>query len=217
MRARRGRLFCPLRRGNGGCRSPPFPEAVLASAVPVEAFQAHLAAAARMREADLAQQMEADYALRLRQELARAEEARRLGAAAARLEPHRRRCAEEILTLRCPRCQMAFIDFGAGAKLMVGELFLLLRTGVSIINLAAHSISFRHGVRPDARFLSTRRGVLRSHLLAVPGRLLRLVPRRLRNGRAPARPRLPGAHLAASSSALLSDCVVTGSDQPHVT
>lgn len=119
VRARRGRLFCPLRRGNGGCTAPPFAEAALASAVPMEVFQAHLAAAARTREAELAQQMEADYAKRLGRELARAEEERRLGAAAgaaaARVEPHRRRCAEEVLTLSCPRCKQAFCDFGAKA------------------------------------------------------------------------------------------------------
>jgi hypothetical protein len=105
--ARGGRVRCPV----PACAAPPFEERALAAHAAPAAFAAYLAAVLRAREAALAAEMEADFTLRL------AAAANALALAHGgdgdenALVVGRRHVVEGILTLHCPRCGAAYVDF----------------------------------------------------------------------------------------------------------
>jgi len=119
LAATRGALLCPHR----GCESPPFPEATLAALASPDAFEAHLAAIVRSREAAVVAELEAGYEARLAAAQAAAAAAHanvggfggdisvQAPREAAALAAVRRRLVDELLTARCPSCRAAFLDF----------------------------------------------------------------------------------------------------------
>jgi len=103
-----GEVRCPFSsRALGGCTSKPYPACLMAAHAPDE-FQVYNKKCLALREAKLAAEMEQSFNERL--ERAKAE----LQAAseeALLVNKAREHIIEKILTLRCPRCSQAFLDF----------------------------------------------------------------------------------------------------------
>ena len=121
LTARGGRLYCPERRKQGGvwqcCTDhaandfPPelaYPAETVAAHVPAAAFEALLHARGRIQEQQLVQQLEQQFEERLAAERRRVQALR---ADELRIEQTVRHIQEKILTLHCPRCDLAFLDF----------------------------------------------------------------------------------------------------------
>jgi serine/threonine protein kinase len=113
LKDRQGRVFCIWRkkdiRGNYQCDfADPFSEAQLASHCSDGVFAAYLQGVAKVTEARLAQDMEAGFEERMKAERARIEA---MTEAELKIDKTRRHIIEEILTLKCPRCEAAFVDF----------------------------------------------------------------------------------------------------------
>ena len=113
LKDRQGRVFCSWRkkdiRGNYQCDfADPFSEAQLASHCSDGVFAAYLQGVAKVTEARLAQDMEAGFEERMKAERARIEA---MTEAELKIDKTRRHIIEEILTLKCPRCEAAFVDF----------------------------------------------------------------------------------------------------------
>ena len=120
--ARSARLFCPERRKQGGvwqcCAEyggvEDFPAELayanetVAAHVPAAAFEALLHARERVQEQQLAQQFEQLLEQRMEAERRRIQELRE---DELRVEQTARHIQEKILTLHCPRCDLAFLDF----------------------------------------------------------------------------------------------------------
>merc|ERR1719231_2003013 len=86
------------------CAAPPLSDAALARALPADAFASYQAAKERVAERRINAELEAGFEARLRMERERA------GGDAQRalVKEH---IVERILTLSCPRCNQAFVDF----------------------------------------------------------------------------------------------------------
>ena len=119
--ARTGRLFCPERRKQTGvwqcCADraepdfPPdlaYPAETVAAHVPAAAFEAYLHARGRIQEQQLVQQLEQQFEERMAAERRRVQELR---GDELRVEQTVRHIHDRILTLKCPRCEAAFVDF----------------------------------------------------------------------------------------------------------
>jgi hypothetical protein len=119
---RGGRLFCPLRPQ--GCASPPFSAAALARTLPDDLFLRCNAAEVRAKERELLQEVHTGYEERLRA-MERDMAAQRLHnlaagavataaaaiATATAVAQLRAEVVEQVLTLHCPACGQAFVDF----------------------------------------------------------------------------------------------------------
>ena len=124
-----GSLLCPQQN----CAAPPFPEAALAVQASPAAFEMHLAALVRSREAAVVAEIEQGFEARVRAAAqavhaeAAAGHAEAEGAgggdgrAKAALAAVRRRVVEDLLTTRCPRCKAAFGDFDGCFALSCGR------------------------------------------------------------------------------------------------
>ena len=102
--AREGRVLCP---GNG-CGAAPFSEKAVAQHVSEEVYGLHLKQTHRIAEAHIIQKMEEHHKRQLtdlerRLEAAEGEE--------AKVKELRKHVVEHILTLHCPHCNAAFLDF----------------------------------------------------------------------------------------------------------
>jgi hypothetical protein len=105
---RQGRVFCPcctFPPTADSCASAPFSEQVIATLCDTEVFQRHQAAAAKLMEARLAREADAMLQLRVKTELQKME------ALGLELFEARKHIIDNILTLSCPRCSQAFVDF----------------------------------------------------------------------------------------------------------
>jgi len=102
--ANEGRACCPGRP----CDSAPYLDADLAKRVSARAFCRYTEARVALLEQRRAAELEGEMQARLGAEL------QRLGALdeqQRRVRDARHRIAEEVLTLKCPRCGQAFLDF----------------------------------------------------------------------------------------------------------
>lgn len=87
-----------------GCRSHPFTDAALAKALPADVFATYTKAKERVAEQRINAELEAGFEQRLKREREKAGE----GAHRQAIKDH---ICEKILTLSCPRCHQAFVDF----------------------------------------------------------------------------------------------------------
>ena len=129
LTAREARLFCPERRKQGGVwqccpgqaavndperpwlnfpQELAYPSEMVAAHVPAATFEALLHARGRIQEQQLVQQLEQRFEERMAAERRRVQELR---ADELRVEQTVRHIQERILTLHCPRCEAAFLDF----------------------------------------------------------------------------------------------------------
>ena len=97
--SRRGGVRCV----DPGCRAPAFTDAALAKALPEACFAQYTLAKERVAEQRINAELEAGFTERLRVEREKAG-----GEGRAAIKEY---ICEKILTLACPRCKQAFVDF----------------------------------------------------------------------------------------------------------
>jgi hypothetical protein len=105
---RAGRVCCPhcsFPPASGSCMSAPFSEQAIAILCDAQVFGRYQVAASKLTEARLAREADAMLQLRVKTELSKMEE---MG---VELFGARKHIIEKILTLSCPRCGQAFLDF----------------------------------------------------------------------------------------------------------
>ena len=112
LKKRDGRVVCPSNtdamKGADRCHAPPFADKDIASNVSDEAFEAYLRAREKLKEETMAEEMRTEMERRVELERERAA----AGAGAAeKLRAAKEHIIENILTLCCPRCKQAFVDF----------------------------------------------------------------------------------------------------------
>ena len=98
--AQRGGVSC----AHPGCRAPIFADGALAKALPSAVFSAYAKAKEKVAEQRINAELERGFEERLQTFYARA------GGVAPR-ESIKQHICERILTLSCPRCRQAFVDF----------------------------------------------------------------------------------------------------------
>jgi len=102
-----GEVRCPYSSfALGGCSSQPYKDCLIARLVP-EAFEAYNVAKLKLRESKIAEDITRDFEKRLAEAKAEMEATSK----DAKVKEARSHIIEKILTLRCPRCQQAFLDF----------------------------------------------------------------------------------------------------------
>lgn len=108
-----GNIYCPCRpAAAGGCTSEAYPGAVIARHATGAAFEAFNHSRAALRERENNEKMQRDFDARLEAEKAKFEEMLKATAAEQhKLLNAKKHIVEKILTLSCPRCGQAFIDF----------------------------------------------------------------------------------------------------------
>lgn len=104
VRARAGRIHCPV----PGCACQPWSDVAVAKAVSEDVFDRHLESARLVREEALNRELEEKFERRLEDELRRRQE---MDEESRWLEDAKRHVVDKILTLACPRCGQAFLDF----------------------------------------------------------------------------------------------------------
>lgn len=104
VRARNAQISCPV----PGCGSKPWSDAVVARHVPDSVFTQYLESAAQIREESLNRELERKFEQKLEAEIKRRDA---LTKENRWLEDARRHVIDRILTLACPRCGQAFLDF----------------------------------------------------------------------------------------------------------
>ena len=102
LRARGGQIMCPMQCGSA------YPQPLIAAHVPAPVFEAILHARDRLQEQRLVEQLEQQFEARMEAERRRIQELR---ADELRVEQTVRHIQDKILTLKCPRCEAAFVDF----------------------------------------------------------------------------------------------------------
>ena len=112
LKKRDGRVVCPSNtdamKGVDRCHAPPFADKDIASNVSDEAFEAYLRAREKLKEETMAEEMRTEMERRVELERERAA----AGAGAAeKLRAAKEHIIENIITLCCPRCKQAFVDF----------------------------------------------------------------------------------------------------------
>ncbi len=111
---REGRVFCPNRRLADSCTSRAYSDLEIATAVDAAGFAAYCKALGKVTEQRLAVEMNA----RVQQEV---ERLAKLDALQRQVERARHHIVDEILTLKCPRCRAAFVDFDGCMALTCGR------------------------------------------------------------------------------------------------
>ena len=110
MFVRKGGVCCV----DPGCIAAPFADGALAKALPEETFQKYSKAKEKVAEQRINAELERGFEARLKVEREKA------GGAAAR-DAVKAHICEKILTLACPRCGQAFIDFNGCWALYCGR------------------------------------------------------------------------------------------------
>ena len=103
LQERKGKVFCPL-TGHGCASEEPFEERQVAAHCRAAVFGAFMQAQQKLQEQRLVQEFEQ----RLNAER---ERIARMKADELQLEQMRLHVLERLLTLKCPRCDAAFLDF----------------------------------------------------------------------------------------------------------
>jgi hypothetical protein len=104
VRARNAQISCPV----PGCCSEPWTDVVVARHVPDSVFTQYLQRAAQIREESLNRELEKKFEQKLEAEIKRRDA---LTEEKRWLEDARSHVIDRILTLACPRCGQAFLDF----------------------------------------------------------------------------------------------------------
>ena len=106
-----GSVFCP--QHSQGCSAPPYSDQTVAIRCTEGVFAAYVAARTELAEQRIIQEQEGAFLKRLEKERARFD-----GGAAGKpeavedaIQRHRAHVVENILTLHCPHCGAAFVDF----------------------------------------------------------------------------------------------------------
>jgi len=110
----KGEVYCPCRPAPaGGCTSAAYPGAVIARHATPAAFDALARSRVALREREISEQMQREFDERLEAEKAKMQKllADNASAAKARLQDAKKHIVDKILTLACPRCGQAFLDF----------------------------------------------------------------------------------------------------------
>ena len=97
-----GRLKCP----GDGCTSSPYPQAELAIKLPEDVFELLLDARNEVHERQMRARLEPEMEEKVQRRVAE-----------TKLNAARRHITDEILTLKCPRCNQAYFDFDGCAAL----------------------------------------------------------------------------------------------------
>jgi hypothetical protein len=145
LQKREGQVYCPNwpLKAPDTCPSPPFPDVDIAKHVSPDVFKLHLASRMALTEQRLASQIEEEMQKRVKGEMARlasmdgmyvvlakilwcivscfVELSSRYAAHQRQVEQHRRHIVEEVLTLKCPRCRTAFVDFSGCFAVQCGS------------------------------------------------------------------------------------------------
>jgi hypothetical protein len=104
-----GHVYCPYRpAAAGGCASAPYPGAVIARHATPVAFDAVTRSRAALREREISENMQREFDARLDAEKVRY---KMIAAEEIRLQDAKKHIVDKILTLSCPRCSQAFIEF----------------------------------------------------------------------------------------------------------
>ena len=109
-----GNVFCPHRvvQRDGkvvGCsKSSVVSEAVIAKHATSKSFDAYLQSKKELLELKLRAEITKEERKRFEDEQKRLE---RMSEQEREIDKHRRHIVEEILTLKCPQCKTAFVDF----------------------------------------------------------------------------------------------------------
>eukprot|EP00740_Mantoniella_antarctica_P004743 CAMPEP_0181356476 /NCGR_PEP_ID=MMETSP1106-20121128/4444_1 /TAXON_ID=81844 /ORGANISM="Mantoniella antarctica, Strain SL-175" /LENGTH=327 /DNA_ID=CAMNT_0023469267 /DNA_START=155 /DNA_END=1135 /DNA_ORIENTATION=+ len=112
QKKRDGRVVCPANtdamKGADRCRAPHFADKDIASNVSHEAFGMYIRAREKLREEEMAAEMRKEMEARVNLERQRAASG---AEASEKLRSAKEHIIEGILTLCCPRCKQAFLDF----------------------------------------------------------------------------------------------------------
>ena len=105
-RKRNGLIWCPNRTPDLKCRAAGYSDDMVAKHVESEALQIYLKSRLELKELELAADMEAKKEQAIQAEVERLE---KLSEFDRKVQTARRHC-EQMLTLKCPRCNLAFYD-----------------------------------------------------------------------------------------------------------
>ena len=103
------------------CGAPPFADKDIAAVVSHGTFEAYLKIREKMREETLAEEMRAEMERRIALERERASAAGSAADSQIRVALAKEHIVESILTLACPRCKQAFVDFDGCFALQCGR------------------------------------------------------------------------------------------------
>jgi len=107
------KVLCPVHKADPAtCASQPFQDDVVARHVPGEVFQTYIEARKQLVEKQVSQVMAREHEQKLQAEFARLAE---LDEKSRQVEQAYRHICEQILTNRCPRCHIAFVDIDDSA------------------------------------------------------------------------------------------------------
>ena len=119
-----GRCLCPKNTASAGvdrCVARPFADKDVATRLTHETFERYLRARAGIRETAVAEEMRVEMERRVAEEKKRAEILASEAGSVEKLRLAKDHVVEKILTLACPRCSQAFIDFDGCFALNCGR------------------------------------------------------------------------------------------------
>ena len=119
-----GRCLCPKNTASAGvdrCVARPFADKDVATRLTHETFERYLRARAGIRETAVAEEMRVEMERRVAEEKKRAEILASEAGSVEKLRLAKEHVVEKILTLACPRCSQAFIDFDGCFALNCGR------------------------------------------------------------------------------------------------
>ena len=119
-----GRCLCPRNTASAGadrCVARPFADKDVAARLTHDTFERYLRSRAAIRETAVADEMRAEMERRVDVEKRRAEAAASEAGAEERLRNAKEHIVERVLTLCCPRCTQAFVDFDGCFALNCGR------------------------------------------------------------------------------------------------
>ena len=119
-----GRCLCPRNTASAGadrCVARPFADKDVAARLTHDTFERYLRSRAAIRETAVAEEMRAEMERRVDVEKRRADAAASEAGAEERLRAAKEHIVERILTLCCPRCAQAFVDFDGCFALNCGR------------------------------------------------------------------------------------------------
>lgn len=108
----KGDVCCPYRTpAMGGCDSRSYPDAIIARHADADAFDILNKKRLQLRESELTRDLEKDFNERLAREKEKMITMAAKDAEERKILEARTHIAEDLLTLKCPRCGQAFLDF----------------------------------------------------------------------------------------------------------
>lgn len=111
LEQRQARIVCPAsKHQHGKCQSTHFADELLAKHITGSALQLYLKARLKVAEKQLSSKLEKEKQEAIEKEVKRLTE---MDEAAREVERAFRHITQQLLTLRCPRCHSAFLDFEA--------------------------------------------------------------------------------------------------------